>query len=64
MTGLEPTRKATDWSERSCGWAQASRGGFATVFHSCVVEGIEETLPQLASKGGAVLTGTNFEKPI
>ena len=30
MTGLGPTREATDWSERSCGRAQASRGGFAT----------------------------------
>ena len=60
MTGLEPTREATDWKKRSRGWAQASRGGFAT---EEVMEGIGEIIPQLASKGGVVLTGADFEKP-
>lgn len=35
MGDLGPTREATGWNKRSCGWAQASRGRFATVSHSC-----------------------------
>ena len=60
MTGLGPTRKATDWKKRSCGWAQASRRGFDTERE--VVKGNGETLPQLACKGVVVPTGSDFEK--
>ena len=61
MTGLGPTREATDRNERSYGWAQASRRGFAT--EGEVMEGIGEPLPQLASKGGVLLTVADFEAP-
>ena len=55
MTGLGPTREATNWNKRSCGWAQTSRWGFAT--EGEVVEGNGETLPQLA------LTGADLRSP-
>ena len=61
MTGLGPTREATNWNKRSCGWAQTSRWGFAT--EGEVVEGNGETLPQLAFKGGVVLTGADLRSP-
>ena len=56
MSDLGPTMEVTDWNKRSRGC-----GGFATKGE--VVEGIGETLPQLASKGGVVLTGADFENP-
>ena len=55
VTDFGATRKATDWKR------SRSRGGFAT--EGAVAEGTGGTVPQLASKGGVVLTGADFENP-